>query len=376
MTIDSDTIDIRNDDSLIAAIGEEVQDALEIPQLPLSFDQLRLAERYGGAALWADLPDYLAGGPAPTPGLHAECAQRRDPGQCGHCARGRVALRARRGQCVRRDATHVILDINGYFAPGGGVNGPAFYPVTPCRVADTRNPTGTFGGPAFTAGASRSFPVPQGACNIPSNAQACSLNVTVAPAVSLGYLSIWPAGQAQPVVSTLNSLDGRIVANAAIVPAGSNGAVNVFVSDASNVIIDISGDFAPAGSAGALYFYPATPCRIADTRNATGTFGGPALGAGDTRTFPVPSSSCGVPTNAQACSLNMTAVPSGSLLYLSVWPAGQSQPVVSTLNDVQGQIVANAAIVPAGVAPNAGAIAVFVSGPANLVIDINGYFGQ
>ena len=48
-----------------------------------------------------------------------------------------------------------------------------------------------------------------------------------------------------PLVSTLNDLSGTIVANAAIVPAGSNGAVSVFVYDTTNLIIDINGYFAP-----------------------------------------------------------------------------------------------------------------------------------
>ena len=61
------------------------------------------------------------------------------------------------------------------------------------------------------------------------------------------------------------------------------------------------------------------------------------------------------------------------MFYLTTWPAGQSQPVVSTLNDLQGQVIANAAIVPAG---SAGSISVFVSEATHLVIDVNGYFGQ
>ena len=36
------------------------------------------------------------------------------------------------------DTTNVILDINGYFAPVTGST-LAFYPLPPCRVADTRN---------------------------------------------------------------------------------------------------------------------------------------------------------------------------------------------------------------------------------------------
>jgi hypothetical protein len=36
-----------------------------------------------------------------------------------------------------------------------------------------------------------------------------------------------------------------VVANAAIVPAGTAGSASVFVSDPSDVIIDINGYFAP-----------------------------------------------------------------------------------------------------------------------------------
>ena len=63
---------------------------------------------------------------------------------------------------------------------------------------------------------------------------------------SLGYLTIWPTGEDQPAVSTMNSLDGRIKANAAIVPAGYEGTVSVYVSNLTNVVLDIDGYFAPA----------------------------------------------------------------------------------------------------------------------------------
>ena len=108
----------------------------------------------------------------------------------------------------------------------------------------------------------------EGGCNIPTTAAAYSLNVTVVPQGPLGYLTIWPTGEGQPVVSTLNSLDGRIKANAAIVPAGTNGAVSVYVTNTTNVILDINGYFAPA-SRSTLAFYPLPPCRVADTRKDT-----------------------------------------------------------------------------------------------------------
>jgi len=61
----------------------------------------------------------------------------------------------------------------------------------------------------------------------------------------LSYLTAWPTGASQPLVSTLNSFDGAVVANAAIVPAGTNGAISLFVTNPTHVILDINGYFAP-----------------------------------------------------------------------------------------------------------------------------------
>jgi len=246
-----------------------------------------------------------------------------------------------------------------------------FIPSTPCRIADTRNAAGAFGGPELAAAATRTFNVPQSACGIPSTAVAYSLNVTVVPNAGLGYLTMWPAGEAQPTVSTLNS-DGRVKANATITPAGTNGGVSVYASDPTQFILDIDGYFVPAGtSASGLEFYPLIPCRIADTRNPTAPLGGPSLTGGTGRAFPVQSSACGIPSTAKAYSLNITAVPHAGLGYLTTWPTGQSQPVVSTLNSSTGAVTANAAIVPAG---TGGDISIFVSDTSDVLLDVNGYF--
>ncbi|MEO8131936.1 MAG: PQQ-dependent sugar dehydrogenase, partial [Bryobacteraceae bacterium] len=251
------------------------------------------------------------------------------------------------------------------------VTGLRFVPVRPCRVLDTRLGPGEFGGPSVAASATRSVTVPGSGCSIPATAAAYSMNVTVVPVRVLSFLTLWPTGQVKPFVSTLNSLDGRIKANAAIVPAGSNGAISIFVTDTTDVVLDINGYFEPAVGAGKLAFYPLPPCRLADTRNPPGAFGGPALSAAQSRSFTVPNGPCGIPIEAQAYSLNMTAVPSGPLAYLTTWPTGQTQPFVSTLNALTGSVTANAAIVPAG---SSGAVSVYATDPTHLVIDINGYF--
>jgi hypothetical protein len=263
-----------------------------------------------------------------------------------------------------------LVTLTGTGASTSPATALRFIAVTPCRIADTRNAAGAFGGPELAAAATRTFNVPQSSCGIPSTAVAYSLNVTVVPIASLGYLTIWPAGQAQPTVSTLNS-DGRVKANATITPAGTSGGVSVYASDATQFILDIDGYFVPAGTASSLQFFPLTPCRVADTRNATGALGGPSLAENDSRAFPVQSSACGIPSTAKAYSLNITAVPHDSLGFLTAWPSGQAQPVVSTLNSSTGAITANAAIVPAG---NSGEISIFVSDASDVILDVDGYF--
>lgn len=257
---------------------------------------------------------------------------------------------------------------------GPSANDAQFVPATPCRLVDTRETH------PIEGGTWQIFIVPQlGACDIPATATAYSLNVTVVPQRRLGYLTIWPTGESQPAVSTLNSPDGRTKANAAIVPAGANGAVSVYVTDTSDVILDIDGYFT-APTQGSLQFYPLTPCRVVDTRNGSNQpqgLGPPSFGAMETRELPVLSKSpClrNLPNQPLAYSLNVTASPNPAgqpLSYLTVWPSDEPQPTVSTLNNPTATVVANAAIVPA--AAN-GDISAYARNSTDVIMDINGYF--
>jgi hypothetical protein len=70
--------------------------------------------------------------------------------------------------------------------------------------------------------------------------------------------------------------------NGAIVPAGTGGAVNAYATNDTELVVDINGYFVPPAT-GTLQFYPLTPCRVLDTRNPNGTFGGPSLAGGTAR---------------------------------------------------------------------------------------------
>src|ERR1035438_223660 len=211
------------------------------------------------------------------------------------------------------NATDMVLDINGYFVPATDPTALAFYPVTPCRIADTRNAAGPLGGPSFGAGQSRTFPILTSACNLPVTAQAYSLNFAVVPSGPLGYLTAWPTGQTMPLAASLNALTGTVVANAAIVSAGTSGQIDVFASNPTDLVIDINGYFAPMGTGG-LSLYGVTPCRVVDTRQPPGS---PPITSLDVN---IAASACGIPSTAQADVLSVTVVPPGPLGYLTLWP--------------------------------------------------------
>ena len=139
------------------------------------------------------------------------------------------------------------MDINGYSRTRRG-RSVYFYPTTPCRVADTRSWAGfqgPFGPPAIHGGSSRGYTDFGRLLLHSAEAKAYSLNMTVTPPGPLSFLSTWPSGGIQLRVSTLNSFRGKVVANAAIVPAGINGAISIFMSELSDVIVDVNGYFAP-----------------------------------------------------------------------------------------------------------------------------------
>jgi hypothetical protein len=80
--------------------------------------------------------------------------------------------------------------------------------LTPCRVADTRDPAGPYGGPALSAGAIRNFAM-AGRCGIPAEADAVALNVIVTQPTAPGFLTLYPAGVSPPLASTINYGPGQ-----------------------------------------------------------------------------------------------------------------------------------------------------------------------
>jgi M6 family metalloprotease-like protein len=118
-----------------------------------------------------------------------------------------------------------------------------FYTVTPCRVLDSRQATGPWGGAPLAARQERSVTV-AGVCGIPATALAVSLNVTAVNATSTGHLRIFPAGTPKPGSSSLNFVAGKTRGNNAVVGLGSGGALAIFSGQQAgsvHVVVDVNG---------------------------------------------------------------------------------------------------------------------------------------
>jgi hypothetical protein len=127
---------------------------------------------------------------------------------------------------------------------------------------------------------------------------------------------------------------------------------------------DGRGDACTTGSS----FYILTPCRIVDTRTATGV----PLASGLIMQLPI-AGTCGVPASAKAVAVNVTAIAPTGPGYLTVWPGDQQKPPTSNVNFNTGQVRANNAIL--SLASDGSVRIVFVgAGSVHYVLDVFGYF--
>jgi hypothetical protein len=122
-----------------------------------------------------------------------------------------------------------------------------FFPLTPCRLVDTR-----FGeAPALQGKTSRDFQV-QGKCGIPVNAKAVALNATIVNPQTEGYITLYPSGITRPTTANLNfKANEPALGNGAIVPLSTNALdLSVYLLLAgnpgqftANLVVDGTGYF-------------------------------------------------------------------------------------------------------------------------------------
>ena len=118
-----------------------------------------------------------------------------------------------------------------------------YHTITPCRLLDTRNPDGPFGGPPLAAGFNRSFTA-TGSCGIPVEATSIFLNATIVFPTETGNLRIFPTGAPFPVVSALNFATGQVRGNNGVYSLDALGRFDARLSHGfAHLVVDVAGYF-------------------------------------------------------------------------------------------------------------------------------------
>jgi len=123
-----------------------------------------------------------------------------------------------------------------------------YFVLAPCRVLDTRNQAGPLGGPSLQPAGSpdRTFVV-AGACGIPTDAAAISVNLTVTNTAGSGYLALYRGDGARTGTFSISFSAGQTRANNALLQLSLNGSgsFKVQTSAPGNVdfILDVNGYF-------------------------------------------------------------------------------------------------------------------------------------
>ena len=86
-----------------------------------------------------------------------------------------------------------------------GTGGLSLYPTAPCRVMDTRR---IGSGQPFTGTLTPPVDVVNSVCGPPAARKPTSSTRPWCRSEPYGYLTLWPDGEGQPDVSTLNAADG------------------------------------------------------------------------------------------------------------------------------------------------------------------------
>ena len=252
------------------------------------------------------------------------------------------------------------------------VPGSTYFPLSPARVLDTRNGTGT-GGSVNPIGPGGSVDLDvTGVGGVPeTGVTAVALNVVATNVTGDSYLTVWPTGQPRPLASNLNFEPGVSVPNLVIARVGIDGKVSLYNNVGSaDVAADVQGWF--QGDTTGSSYEALSPGRVLDTRNGTGGTSTP-VGPGGTIELTVTGAG-GVPASGvTAVVLNVTATNViGAESYLTVWPSGSSRPTASNLNFIGGQTVPNLVIARVG---EGGKIAIYNNvGTVDVVADTQGYF--
>ena len=293
-----------------------------------------------------------------------------------------------------RNGTMTVAGQSFTVTQDAGLGGLQFYPLTsPVRLLDTR--TGfsgcTTGTGALPAGSTRTQAAHTACSTIPANAAAIIGNITVVPA-GPGFLTLFPGDATQPTVANSNFKAGEVTNNFFTVGLGASGvdagAFKIFTSATTDVIIDLTGYYAPPSPSG-LYYHPLpAPVRLVQTfPGQTGCFlnnsqqlqgtNDPSTGTPlevQGRSPGLPTACNAIPSDAVVLVGNATTVFPNAPLgfgYLTIYPSDATRPTVASSNYGNNDIINGPFAVKLGAD---GKFKIYTFSTTHLVVDISGYY--
>ena len=269
--------------------------------------------------------------------------------------------------CLFVKATaHLVVDVAGWF-PEGSYAALA----QPARLYDSRPGRATVdqqqAGEGLRAAESVTRVKVHGRASLGSPASVV-LNVTATEPSGHGFMTVYPCGVDRPNASNLNYTPNQTVPNLVVTRVGTDGEVCVFTKAVAHLLVDVAGALPDST------FVPlASPQRLLDTRPGGATADGLFAGAGRQparATIQLDVDRAGIPADASAVVLNVTAVAPTGAGYLTTHPRGTDRPNASNVNYAANQTVANAVVARLGAG---GQICVFNLAPTDVIVDVAGY---
>lgn len=254
-------------------------------------------------------------------------------------------------------STDVVIDVNGYFEPGGAAG---FAPAAPRRLLDTRTTS------RLRAGEQRRLVV----AGLPAVGApaAVALSVVAVDPAAAGHLAVTPCGAPGDHVSSINYVAGDLRPNVVVTPLDASGSVCIRSHTDVDVVVDLTGAFGQAASE----LTTLAPIRLLDTRQPSGpanaATSGARLGAGETLRLPV-AGVRGVPADARAAAVNVTVVGSDEATFVTVYPCGE-RPPTSTVNVPAGRPVGSSGAL-VGLSGD-GALCLYTKAASHVIVDIFG----
>jgi uncharacterized protein YkwD len=239
--------------------------------------------------------------------------------------------------------------------PAQAVVPQGYLPTQALRVMDTRVDEG---GPTFEPEEKRRLHL---ISEVPRGAISVELNITALEASDNTNITIWPAGQARPYTSSLNIGPGAVRSNTILVDLGEYYALDMYnEAGVVDVIVDVIGWFSSD-------FVGMRPTRMVDTRFG---FGASLVQAGTDQNVTI-GGRFGVPADAKAVAMNVTAIGATEPTSLAFWPTGTPKPLVGMVAVPSAGIHGQSTIV--GLELGTFSMSALV-GQVNVVIDVTGWF--